>query len=424
MNKTKQLQKKFTQLKKMLLYRDILEEDIISGFIKLFNSNSQQDFYQLRAKLIQIAEKKSFNGELWQSYLLYLLITSSNIFALRSEKYGQEVGENLRQAAEHDLQILLDLFAFTMADIEVALDHKTGLKSLYHSAGNWRQKPVAFSRIERLKQLLNSGDKNVEEFTAALIDYYNNLGAGQLGHFTAFRWQNKDLTGIKNPDPISFDDIIGYNTQKEKLLKNTGRFLRGRTANNVLLFGDSGTGKSSSVKALVNKFYPQGLRLIEINKNQIKELPLILEKLTERGLYFIIFMDDLSFADFETDYKYLKAVMEGGVEVKPKNVLFYATSNRRNLIKESWSERNGESGEIHLTDALEEKHSLVERFGITIHFGAPSRQEYLEIIRGLACKNNLELDEKKLTEKALEWERKHNGRSGRLARQFMQNITE
>jgi hypothetical protein len=198
--------------------------------------------------------------------------------------------------------------------------------------------------------------------------------------------------------------------------------IKGKAANNVLLFGDSGTGKSSSVKALMNKYADQKLRLIEITKYQMKYLPKILELLKNRGLYFIIFMDDLSFEDFETEYKYLKAVIEGGVEVKPQNVLFYATSNRRNLIKEKWSDRDEESGEIHLSDALQEKFSLVERFGITITYESPNQEEFLNIVEKLAKKHEINIEITELRKQAKQWTMWQNGRSGRTAQQFINHL--
>ena len=215
------------------------------------------------------------------------------------------------------------------------------------------------------------------------------------------------------------DRLIGYENQKEKLIKNTEAFLKNKPANNVLLYGDSGTGKSSSIKALLNRYATEGLRLIELAKYQMKELPKILEVLKDRGLYFIIFMDDLSFEDFETDYKYMKAIIEGGVEVKPNNVLFYATSNRRHLIKEKWSDRDQESGEIHLSDAIQEKISLASRFGITISYESPQQKGYLRIVKELAKQNNITLPVEELKERAIQWEMWNNGRSGRTAQQFI-----
>ena len=271
--------------------------------------------------------------------------------------------------------------------------------------------------LKDLQQLFraNSPGKNLDR----LIKFYQNYGAGILNQSRAFFWQQNTLKAVNNPDPITFDQLIAYQKEKKKLIENTESFLKGYQAHNVLLYGDSGTGKSSSVKAVLNKYYQQGLRLIEINSSQIKKLPEILEYLNQRGLNFIIFMDDLSFEEFETDYKYLKAVMEGGIESKPKNVLFYATSNRRHLVREKWQDRESE---VHENDILNEKLSLSERFGLTLMYNNPTQAEYLTIVNELAAQAGLRLTKEALRRKALQWSKWNNGRSGRSAKQFINQL--
>jgi hypothetical protein len=271
--------------------------------------------------------------------------------------------------------------------------------------------------LKDLQQLFrsNSPGENLDN----LIKFYQNYGAGLLNQSRAFFWQQNTLKAVNNPDPITFDQLIAYQKEKQKLIENTESFLEGYQAHNVLLYGDSGTGKSSSVKAVLNKYYQQGLRLIEINSSQIKELPEILEYLNQRGLNFIIFMDDLSFEEFETDYKYLKAVMEGGIESKPENVLFYATSNRRHLVREKWQDRESE---VHENDILNEKLSLSERFGLTLMYNNPTQAEYLTIVNELAAQSGLNLTKKTLRSKALQWSKWNNGRSGRSAKQFINQL--
>lgn len=240
-----------------------------------------------------------------------------------------------------------------------------------------------------------------------------------MNQSSAFYWQNSALKVVKNPDKITFEQIIAYQKQKDELINNTKSFINGSKAHNVLLYGDSGTGKSSSVKALLNEFQDQGLRLIEITTSQIKELSEIMEYLSQRGLYFIIFMDDLSFEEFETEYKSLKAIMEGGIESKPDNVLFYATSNRRHLVREKWQDRKSE---VHKNDILNEKLSLAERFGLTLMYNNPDQEKYLKIVREIAAQENIDIDNSVLENKALKWSKWHNGRSGRSARQFIDQL--
>ncbi len=430
MDKLKSLYKSFLQLKKLLLYRNIKEDGIVREFSNLISilstdkENSQDltrdNFYTLYGKLLEIAEKRKYFGHVWQNYLFDLIISDENIFTVMSEKSGRSCSENLKQAAIHDLNILKQLFMYDINDIGEISGENINFLSDFCPTSHYTVKPPYLSEFSNLKSLFREkGNKNAEELVYKLINYYYLFGAGKMAHYTTFRWSKGQLKGIKYPDPVKFTDLIGYETQKKQLITNTDAFIRDKEANNVLLFGDSGTGKSSSVKALVNKYSKEGLRLIEIDKQQISDLPEILQFLKERGLYYIIFMDDLSFADFETGYKYLKALMEGGVEVKPDNVLFYATSNRRHLIKEKWGDRNGENREIHITDAIQEKFSLSDRFGLTINYQSPGKKEFLNIVRGLAKKYNIKISSDKLEKKALIWEKRHKSMSGRSARQFI-----
>ena len=220
-------------------------------------------------------------------------------------------------------------------------------------------------------------------------------------------------------DKVVLDDLIGYEIQKKKLVENTENFVQGRKANNALLFGDSGTGKSTSIKAIVNEYYDQGLRMIEIYKHQFKDISDVIAQIKNRNYKFIIYMDDLSFEEFEIEYKYLKAVIEGGLERKPDNVLIYATSNRRHLIRETFRDKADRDEELHTNDTVQEKLSLVARFGVTIYFGSPDKKEFRQIVRTLAQKNKIEMPEEDLLLEANKWELSHGGLSGRTAQQFI-----
>jgi predicted AAA+ superfamily ATPase len=215
---------------------------------------------------------------------------------------------------------------------------------------------------------------------------------------------------------------VGYELQKMKLVDNTRAFIEGRKSNNALLFGDSGTGKSTSVKAILNEYYPEGLRMIEIYKHQFEDLSAVIALIKNRNYKFIIYMDDLSFEEFEIEYKYLKAVIEGGLETKPDNVLIYATSNRRHLIRETWNDRSDmeTTEELHRSDTMQEKLSLVARFGITINFSSPNKREFQNIVLELAKRQeNIGITEEELLLEANRWELSHGGMSGRTAQQFI-----
>lgn len=213
--------------------------------------------------------------------------------------------------------------------------------------------------------------------------------------------------------------MIGYESAKKKLTDNTEAFVNGKQANNCLLFGDAGTGKSTSVKAVINQYYSQGLRMIEIYKHQFQDLNSVIAQVKNRNYKFIIYMDDLSFEEFETEYKYLKAVIEGGLEKKPDNVLIYATSNRRHLVREKFSDKADRDDELHTSDTVQEKLSLVARFGVTIYFGKPDKKEFQDIVKNLAKRHQIQMGEEELLAEANKWELSHGGLSGRTAQQFI-----
>ncbi|WP_026188865.1 ATP-binding protein [Orenia marismortui] len=419
----------FSKLNSLLLYRNILDDQIVKKLSKLIsslNKNNNTDtktlknnYYELIADLIKIAEQENFAGDIWKEYLLKLIITDQNIFSLRCEQDAKNIGDSLYQAAIHDFKILQQIYQFKLQNLaqQIELKNLNFINNFLPSKRS-KNKETPARNFKKIIDAFNNHQPTTT-LTKSLMEYYQDHGVGKLGIYKAFRWKDNQLIGIKDPDSISFDNLVGYENQQKKLIQNTEAFLNDKAANNVLLFGDSGTGKSSSVKALLNQYSEAGLRLIELNKDQMKELPKILENLKKRGLHFIIFMDDLSFEDFETEYKYMKAIIEGGVEVKPDNVLFYATSNRRHLIKEKWSDRDQESGEVHLSDAIQEKLSLSSRFGLTIFYESPNQKDYLTIVKELAKQNKLTIGEEELKTKAIQWEMWHNGRSGRTAQQFI-----
>ena len=198
--------------------------------------------------------------------------------------------------------------------------------------------------------------------------------------------------------------------------------MAGRPANNCLLFGDAGTGKSSSIKGILNRYYEQGLRIIEVYKHQFKDLNDIIAQIKNRNYRFIIYMDDLSFEEFEIEYKYLKAVIEGGLERKPDNILIYATSNRRHLVREQFSDKEGRRDDLHASDTVQEKLSLVYRFGVTIFFCAPDKKQFQNIVRVLAERYGIKMPEEELMLEANRWELNHGGLSGRTAQQFIDYI--
>lgn len=378
-------------------------------------------------RLLDLSTSYGFDSNLWHNYLAFLLITNENSFSITCEKVGANDG-TVNQFAKGDFKIFKQLFDFDFAPIEQALgidcfstisNYKAIVKKERMYNKNVSEKVQDISRkIEQAK-----GENDIFDI---VTEFYRAYGVGMFGLNKAFRIRHLEngveFCPINNTDDVMLDDLIGYEIQKKKLTDNTEAFVNGRKANNVLLFGDSGTGKSTSIKAIINEYYDQGLRMIEIYKHQFQDLSTIISQIKNRNYRFIIYMDDLSFEEFEIEYKFLKAVIEGGVETKPDNVLIYATSNRRHLIKETWNDRDDVETDngMHRSDTMQEKLSLVNRFGVTISFSKPSQKEYFEIVKELAKRTEqIQMSDEELCAEANKWELSHGGISGRTAQQFI-----
>lgn len=377
--------------------------------------------------LIEISMKRGISGNLWQGYLTGVLVYHENAYSRSCEIRGSISG-GINQIALHDFRILMEYFRYDFSDIE----EKLGIR-LYEMIRDYDEpeddRKLYSRRIrDRIEELAGrlSKDETAEAFKKDVDSFYHDFGCGKFGLHKAFRVVHKEgcmeceLVPITNIAHIRLDDLVGYEIQKQKLRENTEAFLEGKKANNCLLFGDAGTGKSSSIRAILNEYYDRGLRIIEVYRHQMKDLVDIIAQIKNRNYRFIIYMDDLSFEENETDYKYLKAVIEGGMEKRPDNVLIYATSNRRHLIRENYSDKEGDiRQDMHTSDTVQEKLSLSLRFGVTIYYGAPVKSEFDKIVLGLAKKNGITMPEDQLLMQAGSWELSHGGRSGRCARQFI-----
>ena len=381
-------------------------------------------------RILEVGTDYGFDTNLWQNYLTFLLITDENPFTLTCEKIGARNG-SVDHFAKNDFEVFREMFHYDFTALEEKLgidcfsrlcDYRAIEKSelMYNRSVS--------NRVQELSAKLAAAE-DTDSFFELVTGFYRDYGVGMFGLNKAFRIRSDergevDFLPINNMDQVVLDDLVGYGLQKERLAANTRAFVEGRRANNCLLYGDSGTGKSTCVKAIVNEFYPQGLRMIEIYKHQFRDLGSVIAKIKNRNYKFIIYMDDLSFEEFEIEYKFLKAVIEGGVETRPENVLIYATSNRRHLIKETWADREDVETEagIHKSDTMEEKLSLVHRFGETIQFSKPDKKTFDEIVLGLARKNGIELPEEELLTGAHRFEMHRGGRSGRTAQQYINTL--
>ncbi len=395
----------------LTIYKNIANDEIMC-ILKhvLTDEDNLNALAELTAFLVKQAEEKGFSGNLFRNYINHLIVSDENVFTLFCENNRDVAGSSLLKLAQSDINILAELADTDLTQLPDSRFMLDAMETLMNYA------PV------------NAGGEKPEEKTdiESIIKFHNKNGCGDISVYRVFKYSSskKALVGIEHPDRITFDDLIGYTSQISELRDNTEAFLNGYPANNILLVGARGTGKSSSVKALINEYHTQGLRLVEITKEQIAELPDILKLLRPRGRKFIVYIDDLSFDENEIQYKYMKSLLEGGSEGKPDNVLFYATSNRRHIIQEKWSDRNTDStvADIHTADTLNEKLSLSDRFGITITYGKPTPQEYVKIAIGLARKNGIDLSDDEIKQAALRWELNQKGMSGRTAKQFVENL--
>ena len=418
----------------LLLYSGIGEESILgqlAGVFEAWGGKTQPETLLRRQMLTQVkrlldlATENGFDENLWHNYLTFLLMTTENSFSLTCERVGRQ-GGSVEQFALRDCRSFMELFHFDFGPIEKALDLDCFSVLQNYSAIPKKERRYNKTVSEQVRSLSRQlGAARIEkEFFKSLTDHYRDVGVGLFGSNRAFRIQTgEELTflPINNTDGIRLSELVGYELQKERLRYNTEAFLEGRPANNVLLYGDSGTGKSSSVKALINEYYHRGLRMIELYKHQFTALSQVIAATKNRNYRFIILIDDLSFEEDEVEYKFLKAVIEGGVETRPENLLIYATSNRRHLIRETWKDRSDMefNGEIHRSDTVEEKLSLSSRFGVQINYSTPSREEFKTIVRTLAARQGIPLSEEILLAEANKWELRHGGISGRTAQQFV-----
>lgn len=424
------------EIAKLIIYGDMPKDCILSEMGEIFRKYEEKEetptelirkVYTQIQRLLKLATDYGFDHNLWQNYLTFYLVTHENPFSITCEKIGANDG-SVNHFARNDFKVFLSLFHYDFSGIERDLEIDCFTQICNYKA--IAKKELMYNRnvSEKIIALSSRLDKALDEnmFFGEITDFYRDYGVGMFGLNKAFRIREQEsgevaFVAINNMDKVMLNDLVGYEIQKQKLIDNTRAFVEGRRANNVLLFGDSGTGKSTSIKAIVNEFYPQGLRMIEVYKHQFKNLSNVIAQIKNRNYRFIIYMDDLSFEEFETEYKFLKAVIEGGVETKPDNILIYATSNRRHLIKETWNDRNDvevDNG-MHRSDTMEEKLSLVYRFGVTINYSKPSQKEYFHIVLELAHRTGIRMTDEELVQEANKWELSHGGISGRTAQQFV-----
>ena len=421
-----------TGIRECILYRDFEQGELLEKMTMLMEDISHPkvlygkdgEYFACIHQLVEMAGTYGFAGNLWHDYLTYLLVNHENAFSTACEIVGSVEG-TINAFAMHDFEIFKQLYDFDLKELEKI--YPSVDSSLITDYQNINEGSKVFNkrirdRICTLAQKLAKAE-STEEFMDDMVQFYKEFGVGKLGLHKAFRIDGTvtpaRIVPITNIAHVHLDDLVGYEIAKKKLIDNTEAFVQGRPANNCLLFGDAGTGKSSSIKGILNQYYDQGLRIIEAYKHQFKDLNDIIAQVKNRNYKFIIYMDDLSFEEFEIEYKYLKAVIEGGLEKKPDNILIYATSNRRHLVREKFSDKEERRDDLHSSDTVQEKLSLVARFGVSIFFCAPDKKQFQNIVKTLAERHQVEMPEEELLLEANKWELQHGGLSGRTAQQFI-----
>jgi len=393
----------------MLIFSNIANDSILCEVI------TSQGYINAWRGLIAFAEETANSDNVLREYIITKLLDDENTLTLKCEK-SDTIGESLYNSALYDITSIWNTY-FEFDFLAMAKQNNLPYMNNYKPTEKNNYKFLSYHNS--FVDILNCS--NPKELLDSIITHIKIYGCGSFAKYIAFTFA-EGLIGIEHPDTISFESLVGLEFQKNILISNTDAFVKGLPSNNVLLCGDSGTGKSSSVKALLNKYYLDGLRLIEFPRQHLQKLPDIFKLLGNRRNKYIIFLDDLSFEEDDVEYKHLKAVIDGQIEKQPDNVLLYATSNRRNLIKETWADRVSNE-EIHARDSMQEKMSLAERFGIRLIFTSPSQDEYLNIVESILNESNIEMTDE-IKRQAIIWEMRYNGRSGRTAKQFSNHILQ
>lgn len=383
------------RLNSLVIFRNILKCRTIRSLDRLFESLSDNTaLNRIRAYSDFVSNLYRHNNNL-SAYILTLILEDENIYMIKASQ-GQEISRKMQECLEKELDSLQKIAGISSEMIKDQIDYDGFLPDWDNTSCDFRAEYS--SRI-----------KNI-----------SNHGYGIYAKYHMFIVKDGQISPVKYPDEIKLSQLIGYKRQRQLIIDNTLALINGRPASNVLLTGDAGTGKSSSVKAVANEFCSMGLRIIEIRKDQLRDIPVIIDSLSRNPLKFILFIDDLSFSSGDDNFGALKAILEGSVSARARNIAIYATSNRYHIVKESFSDREGD--DIHRNDTVQELISLSERFGLKISFTKPDKKEYLEIVCGLAAQNGIDIPEEELKKEAERFAVGRSGRSARAAKQFIDKI--
>lgn len=384
---------------------DLKNDEIISAIYDLVSSLDDGTVIAKQSKLFKLlTAHKSL-----KHYISKLILTDDNAFTKAAAGDKLDALDNsVMDAVKSDLMKLEEIASLSAEDI-ISAEKYSEVEEILHTMPSWNADGVA------MYPLSTGWSSQIDK----LIDFHKVNGYGNYAKYVAFSWRDNEFVPITSLNLMKLSDLKHYDRQRQQVIDNTLAFLEGLPANNVLLYGDRGTGKSSTVHAILNEYKTKGLRMIEISKGDINDLTLIRERIADSPMKFIIFIDDLSFDSHDDSFGELKAALEGSLSGKQSNTLIYATSNRRHLIKENFSDREND---VNRSDTLQEELSLSDRFGLSITFMNPDMQEYMDITEKIALDRGLDVDMERLRSASDQWARRRGGRSPRCAKQFIDYV--
>ena len=400
------------RLASLSVFRGILERSVPKAFYNLLCSldKNPEEFLEIYGRFFSLICERGCSDSLAYAMTEAALFDENCFTRAAAGGVYSELPDEVLKAVKLDCEAILAASELSADDVLAAYAHYDEISDIADLLPRWSSGECA----ESFKMFNGSLDK--------VARYYRENGCGIFARYKAFVWRDGDIQPVLNHDAIDLDEFTGYERQRDKVLDNTRAFLEGKSCNNCLLFGDMGTGKSSTVKAVANRFRSEGLRIVEIPKERLIDFPLLVDKIAQLPMKFIIFIDDLSFQSQDQSYTTLKAVLEGGLSARPKNALIYATSNRRHIVKEKLSDRAFEVDDVNTRDNMQETLSLSDRFGLTVCYTVPDKKEFLKIVHAMAEEKGIKISASELEMGAERFALAKGGRSPRCAKQYVESL--
>ncbi|MGH2790911.1 MAG: ATP-binding protein [Actinomycetota bacterium] len=397
----------------LLLYREFGSNELARDMAALAGGGSEAMRSRYAGVFARLAAIAGAAGDPWRQLVRRAVLTEDTGFS-RAARAGRSPSEALARAMRHDLTTMQALHEIDADALAKAAGEGESLPSWSTLGGD--------EHLEGIEAKL-AGSDDWPELTEALWEYFAQTSAGAIGRHHAFRWTSAGLEPVANPDPVRLDDLVGYEEQKKPVVENTRILASGRRANNLLLYGPRGTGKSSTVKAVINEFVSDGIRMVQVDRTSMADWPKIIGLIEGSPEKFIVFLDDLTFEMGEHDYGHLKGLLDGGLQARPSNMVIYATSNRRHLVDERFGDRDDQGDPVHIGDLYEHKLSLADRFGIRVMFPPTDQAQYLEIVHALLRRRGIVIEIDEFSTDAIRWSATHNGFSPRTAQQYVDHAS-